>query len=421
MSDFAPQSIRSYLQDRDQNGIDTSELLQRSWSRLNEVEKDVLAFTCLSDKSTTDTKGPLSGIAVGVKDIFDTHDLPTEYGSEIYKGHQPKTDAAIVDMLRAKGASIIGKTTTTEFAFFKPTKTKNPNNLDYSPGGSSAGSAASVAAGMVTAAIGTQTGGSMIRPASFCGVAGFKPSYRILPTTGMKYFAQSLDTAGTFAKSVADVATFTSILTDRDLEIEEINPSDIKIGIYQNDVLAEASADMIDALKTAASLAEKAGFKVSTLIEPEELKRAHGLHTTIQCFEAAQALGSEYNLYAELMSEGLKDAIHQGMQIEPDEYDNARRSAKIARRKTHSLYDEIDIILTPSAPGAAPKGFATTGIATFNKLWTLMGSPCVNIPAFRDADNLPLGIQVVGKFGQDKKTLSIAHALETIFNPTALS
>ncbi|MEP2979719.1 MAG: amidase [Lentilitoribacter sp.] len=421
MSVFAPQSIRSYLQDRDQNGIDASELLQRSWSRLNEVEKDVQAFTCLSDKSTTDTKGPLSGIGVGVKDIFDTHDLPTEYGSEIYQGHQPKTDAAIVDLLRAKGASIIGKTTTTEFAFFKPTKTKNPNNLDYSPGGSSAGSAASVAAGMVTAAIGTQTGGSMIRPASFCGVAGFKPSYRILPTTGMKYFAQSLDTAGTFAKSVADVATFTSILTDRDLEIEEISPSDIKIGIYQNDVLAEASADMIDALKTAASLAEKAGFKVSTLIEPEELKRAHDLHTTIQCFEAAQTLGSEYNLYAELMSEGLKDAIRQGMQIEPDEYDNARRSAKNARRKTHSLYDDIDIILTPSAPGAAPKGFATTGIATFNKLWTLMGSPCVNIPAFRDADNLPLGIQVVGKFGQDKKTLSIAHALETIFNPTALS
>lgn len=419
MSVFAPKSIRSYLQDRDQNGIDAHELLKRSWSRIDEVERDVQAFTCLASQTKEISHGPLSGIAVGVKDIFDTYDLPTEYGNKIYQGHQPKTDAAIVDMLRTKGASIIGKTTTTEFAFFKPTKTKNPNNLEYSPGGSSAGSAASVASGMVTAAIGTQTGGSIIRPASFCGIAGFKPSYRILPTTGMKYFAQSLDTAGTFAKSVADVATFTSLLTDRDLEIEEINPSDIKIGLYQNDVLDEASAEMINALKTAASLAEKAGFKVTTLMEPEKLKRAHSLHSTIQCFEAAQALGSEYNLYPELLSEGLKTAIGDGMAITPNDYDNARRSAKNARRKTHALYDDVDIILTPSAPGAAPKGFTSTGIATFNKLWTLMGSPCVNIPAFKDADNLPLGIQAVGKFGQDKQTLSIAHALETIFSPSA--
>jgi Asp-tRNA(Asn)/Glu-tRNA(Gln) amidotransferase A subunit family amidase len=274
---------------------------------------------------------------------------------------------------------------------------------------------------MVTAAIGTQTGGSVIRPASFCGVAGFKPSYRILPTTGMKYFAQSLDTAGTFAKSVTDVATFTSILTDRDLQVEDINPSDIRIGIYQNDILSDASDDMISALETATFMAEKAEFKVIKLVEPEELKRAHSLHSTIQCFEAAQALGSEYNLYHELMSEGLKDAICDGLAITSDDYDNARRSAKNARRKTHSLYDDVDIILTPSAPGAAPKGFATTGIATFNKLWTLMGSPCVNIPVFRDGNNMPLGIQVVGKFGQDKRTLSIAHALEAIFSPSTLS
>lgn len=419
MSAFAPQSLRAYLYDRDQNNVDPDDILQRSWNRVGEVEQDVQAFACLSDKSQSAGKGPLAGIAIGVKDIFDTHDLPTEYGSEIYQGNQPKVDAAIVAMLRSKGASIIGKTTTTEFAFFKPTKTKNPNNLDYSPGGSSAGSAAAVAAGMVAAAIGTQTGGSVIRPASFCGVAGYKPSYRILPTTGMKYFAQSLDTAGTFAKSVADVATFTSLFTGRDLEIEKLDPSDIRIGIYQNDILSDASDDMISALEAAASMAKKAGFKVTTLIEPEELKKAHALHTTIQCFEAAQALGSEYNLYAELMSGGLKEAIHQGMKIEPDVYDNARRSAKNARRKTHSLYDEVDIILTPSAPGAAPKGFATTGIATFNKLWTLMGSPCVNIPAFRDGNNMPLGIQAVGKFGQDKRTLSIAHALEAIFNSSA--
>jgi Asp-tRNA(Asn)/Glu-tRNA(Gln) amidotransferase A subunit family amidase len=419
MSLFAPQSLRAYLQDRDQNNIDPDVLLQRSWERVNEIEQDVQAFTCLSNKSQTAGNGPLAGIAIGVKDIFDTHDLPTEYGSEIYQSNQPKVDAAIVAMLRSKGASIIGKTTTTEFAFFKPTKTKNPNNLDYSPGGSSAGSAASVAAGMVTAAIGTQTGGSMVRPAAFCGVAGFKPSYRILPTTGMKYFAQSLDTAGTFAKSVADVATFTSLFTDRDLEIEEINPSDIRIGIYQNDILSEASDDMIAAFDKAALATEKAGFKIVKLDEPSELKKAHELHSTIQCFEAAQALGPEFALYPDLLSDKIKEAINEGIAITPDEYDNARRSAKNARRKTHTLYDDVDVILTPSAPGAAPKGFATTGVATFNKLWTLMGNPCINIPAFRDGNHMPLGIQAVGKFGRDKLTLSIAHALQNTFERSA--
>lgn len=419
MSLFAPQSLRAYLHDRDQNKVDPDDILQRSWNRVDEVEQSVQAFACLSDKTHSAAKGPLAGIAVGVKDIFDTYDLPTAYGSEIYQNNQPKVDAAIVAMLRSKGASIIGKTTTTEFAFFKPTKTKNPNNLDYSPGGSSAGSAAAVAAGMVAAAIGTQTGGSMVRPAAFCGVAGFKPSYRILPTTGMKYFAQSLDTAGTFAKSVADVATFTSLLTDRDLEIEELNPSDIRIGIYQNDILSEASDDMIAAFKQAAKAAETAGFKLVNLDEPAELKTAHELHSTIQCFEAAQALGPEFALYPDLLSDKIKEAINEGMAITPAEYDNARRSAKNARRKTHSLYDDVDVILTPSAPGAAPKGFATTGNATFNKLWTLMGSPCVNIPAFRDGNNMPLGIQAVGKFGRDKQTLSIAHALQATFEKSA--
>lgn len=415
MSLFAPQSVLSNLLDRDQNNFDPDKILQRSWDRVGEAEISVQAFACLSDKRQTTDKGPLSGIAVGVKDIFDTYDLPTAYGSEIYQNNQPKVDAAIVAMLRSKGASIIGKTTTTEFAFFKPTKTKNPNNIDYSPGGSSAGSAAAVAAGMVAAAIGTQTGGSMVRPAAFCGVAGFKPSYRILPTTGMKYFAQSLDTAGTFAKTVADVATFTSLLTDRDLEIEEISPSDIRVGIYQNDILSEASDDMIAAFEQAAKAAETAGFKLVNLDEPAELKKAHELHSTIQCFEAAQALGPEFALYPELLSEKIKEAINEGIAISPAEYDNARRSAKNARCKTHSLYDEVDVILTPSAPGAAPKGFATTGNATFNKLWTLMGSPCVNIPAFRDGNNMPLGIQAVGKFGRDKQTLSIAHALQATF------
>lgn len=412
MSLFAPQSFTKFIQDRDEKGVSSIELLARSRNRIDDIETEVHAFANLAGHTQEPLKGPLSGIAVGVKDIFDTFDLATEYGSAIYQGYLPKVDAAIVSMLRAKGASIIGKTTTTEFAFFKPTKTKNTNNLEYSPGGSSAGSAAAVASGMVTAAIGTQTGGSIIRPASFCGVTGYKPSYRILPTTGMKYFAQTLDTAGLFAKSVSDVAHFASLLTDRDLAVVPINPKDIRVGIYRNDILSQASSDMTNALHKATKAASSAGFDVVEIDEPSELRDAHNIHEIIQCFEAAQTCRSDLDLFEHLLSDKLKATLIKGMAITPQEYDSTRRIAKKARKATRPLYDKVDVLLTPSAPGAAPIGFDTTGIATFNKLWTLIGSPCVNISGFHDTKNMPLGIQAVGRFGDDKRTLSIASSIE---------
>lgn len=414
---FNPVSFSKLISDRESGRSTSKAMYATSANRISEIEDQVQAFEHLAINETAVSRGkPLSGIAVGVKDIFDTYDMPTSYGSSIYKGHQPKVDAAIVSMLRAKGASIIGKTTTTEFAFFKPTKTKNPNNLEYSPGGSSAGSAAAVAAGMVSIAIGTQTGGSMIRPASFCGVAGFKPSYRVLPTVGMKYFSQNLDTAGVFGKSIADISHFLTLLTDRDLSIKDIDPRDIRIGIYDSAISEDASEEMKQALERATQLAEQAGFKIVYVTEPSELRKAYEAHVIVQNFEAAQTCASDYALFKEQMSAKLIKTLEAGEKISPQEYDTARRTSKIARRKTQDIFAEVDILLTPSAPSFAPIGFDSTGVATFNKLWTLLGTPSVNISGLRAKNSMPLGIQAIGKFGSDKNLLSIAHKIEEAVN-----
>lgn len=417
MSLFKPVSFSELISDRELGKTTPNEIHASSVNRIGEIEDKVQAFEHLPTNQTAASKGkPLSGIAVGVKDIFDTYDMPTSYGSSIYKDHQPKVDAAIVSMLRAKGASIIGKTTTTEFAFFKPTQTKNPNNLEYSPGGSSAGSAAAVAAGMVSIAIGTQTGGSMIRPASFCGVAGFKPSYRILPTVGMKYFSQNLDTVGVFGKSISDISHFLTLLTDRDLSIKDIDPRDIRVGIYNSAISEDASEEMKQAVERATELAEQAGFKIVHVTEPSELRKAYEAHVTVQNFEAAQTCASDYALFKDQMSTKLIETLEAGAKISPQEYDAARRASKIARRKTQNIFAEVDILLAPSAPSFAPIGFDSTGIATFNKLWTLLGTPSVNIAGLRAKNGMPLGIQAIGKFGSDKNLLSIAHKFEVAIN-----
>ena len=308
---------------------------------------------------------------------------------------------------------------TTEFAWFEPGVTVNPHNREHTPGGSSSGSAAAVAAGMVPAAIGTQTGGSVIRPAAFCGVAGYKPSYRLLPVTGMKFFSPSLDTAGLFAASVTDVALLAELLTGRPLSAEPVEDGTARVGVFFCRELDSADPEMQRALERAAECAEAAGFEVRAVKEPEALASARDAHATIQNFEAGLALGPELERFPLLLSERLADLIRLGQEISPADYDDARRLARRARAATHPLFDDVDIILTPSAPGAAPKGLSSTGDPRFNRLWTLMGTPAVNIPGFLDAAGLPLGIQAVGRFGRDRRLLSVAARLEKAMRESA--
>lgn len=355
---------------------------------------------------------PLRGLPVGVKDIFDTVDFPTCYGSPIYRDNRPRTDASLVMLVRRAGGIVPGKTVTTELASLHPGVTRNPHNPAHTPGGSSSGSAAAVAAGMLPIALGSQTGGSVIRPAAFCGVAGFKPSYKLLPTVGMKCFSWSLDTAGVFAAGVADAAFAAAAITGRALRVDDVEPGAPRILLVRTHVWDEASEAMKAAVECAARAAEQAGAKVIDTKLPPILEEAFRAHVIVQDYEAFRALAFEYDRHREALAPILRNQIEKGGTFTHDEYDAARRSTRGARHALADLMADADVILTPSAPGAAPSGIGATGLPTFNKLWTLMGTPCVNVPGLVDRAGLPLGVQVVGRFGRDRAALAAALFLE---------
>jgi Asp-tRNA(Asn)/Glu-tRNA(Gln) amidotransferase A subunit family amidase len=364
---------------------------------------------------------PLRGIPVALKDIFDTADMPTEYGSPIYAGYRPKMDGSVVAMIRRAGGTLIGKTVTTEFAHLDPGKTRNPKNLAHTPGGSSSGSAAGVAAGFFPIATGSQTGGSVIRPASFCGVAGFKPSYRLLPAVGMKCMSWHLDTAGLFAASVADVAFAAAAISDRELRVDGRKPASPRIGVLREPPWLPASDDMIAALDNTARAASAANARVRDIELTPVLAAAFRAHATIQAYEAARSLASEFERARDKLAKGVLELVESGLAISADTYDDARRTASQARRSLADLMTDIDVILSPSAPGAAPKGLTSTGSSTFNRLWTLMGTPCVSVPGHVDLAGLPLGMQVIGKFGSDRATLEAALFIESVLPSNELA
>jgi Asp-tRNA(Asn)/Glu-tRNA(Gln) amidotransferase A subunit family amidase len=355
---------------------------------------------------------PLRGLPVGLKDIFDTADFPTEYGSPIYAGHQPKADSAVASLVRRAGGIVLGKTVTTEFAHLDPGKTRNPHNLAHTPGGSSSGSAAGVAAGMLPIATGSQTGGSIIRPASYCGVAGFKPSYGLIPTVGMKCFSWLLDTVGLFAAGVVDVAFAAEALTGRALRVDRADPVAPRIGLLRRPPWPQASDEMTTAVEIAARTAEAAGATVTEIELPPICADAFTAHGTIHDYEGFHALAYEYDHHRDRIGPNLRNLLDRAAGVTPEAYDSARRTTRRARQALAGLMAEIDVILTPSAPGAAPKGLSSTGTSTFNRLWTLMGTPCVNVPGLANDAGLPLGVQVVGRFGSDRATLMAARFVE---------
>src|SRR5437867_1008506 len=375
-------------------------------------EKSIGAFVCHDPNVRAQSAGPLRGIAVGIKDIMDTQDFPTEMGSPIYRGYRPRGDAAVVMMLKQAGATVIGKTTTTAFASVDPTPTLNPRNRDHTPGGSSSGSAAAVAAGMIPLALGTQTGGSVIRPASFCGVAAIKPSFPLLPTVGVKCYSWTLDTVGLFAAAVKDLAHGLSAMTNRSELLPGAAIETPRIGVMTQDFAGAPDATGEQALRIATKAAEGAGASVRALAPPEILAEAWRIHPTIQEFEAHQALAWEYRTHHDAMPPRLRAKLDETVSIPPAAYDEARGIARRARGALAEIFDDVDVLLTFSAPGAAPKGLASTGDPRFNRLWTLMGVPCVNIPAYVADGGLPVGLQVIARFGDDAGALAAARFVE---------
>jgi Asp-tRNA(Asn)/Glu-tRNA(Gln) amidotransferase A subunit family amidase len=378
----------------------------RAWAFLDRAQ--ALAQARALDRGPR--RGPLHGIPVGIKDVIDTADLPTEYNSPIYRGHRPKADAACVMELKRAGAVILGKTQTTEFANNHPAPTRNPHNPAHTPGGSSSGSAAAVADFMVPLALGTQTGGSVIRPAAYCGVAGIKPSFGSINRAGLKFVSESLDTIGVFARTVEDLGLCLEALSGRTRSAVGKNP---KIGLCRTPRWSAADPANQANLEAAANRLAKAGAQVRPYDMPADSAELFDRHKVIMGFESARALAWEYQTHPGEISASLKPRLEEGWKVTRAQYDEMRAVAERCRRALAQDLREFDFLLTPSAPGEAPASLASTGDAVFNRAWTLLGVPCVTLPCGRGPKGLPLAVQLVGPFDGDGALLGWARWAES--------
>ena len=387
--------------------------------RISEREGEVHAWAwinpekALAEARQRDREAPrsaLHGVPVGIKDVLDTADMPTEYNSPIYRGHQPKWDAACVALLRRAGCVILGKTATTEFANNHPAPTRNPHNLAHTPGGSSSGSAAAVADRMVPLALGTQTGGSVIRPAAYCGVAACKPSFGSINRAGLKFVSESLDTIGVFARTAHELGPLLQVLTGRSpAQTPSAKP---RIGLCRTPRWRDADGETQANLEGAAQALAKAGAQVRDFDLPKGSEALFDRHSAVMGYESARALAWEYTQFAEQISANLRPRLEAGWRVTRQDYDEVRGIARSCRRQLADQLREFDFLLTPSAASAAPASLASTGSPVFNRAWTLFGVPCVTLPFGAAANGLPLGVQLVGAFDQDMVLLEWAKWIE---------
>jgi Asp-tRNA(Asn)/Glu-tRNA(Gln) amidotransferase A subunit family amidase len=415
--------------------ISSVELVTACLDRIAEVEPDVQAWAFLDrDHALQQAKalderralgqavGPLHGVPIGVKDIFDTGDMPTELGSPLWAGRTPRDDAVAVSRLRSAGAVIMGKTVTTEYAYFHPGKTRNPHDKERTPGGSSSGSAAAVAALMVPGAIGSQTNGSVIRPAAYCGVIGFKPTHGVIPRTGALLLSRALDHVGVFARSVEDAALLAELMAGFDDEDPDTRPiarpplasvavsepplpprfAFVRSAVWDRAEPAthEAFAELVDVL----------GDAVVEVDLGERFGRAIGWQKTVMEVEMAHNFHRDYETGRDRLSDPLRQLIERGRKYPAIEYTAGLAGSAALNAALDSVFDEYDAILTPATLGEAPRGDAT-GDPIFCTTWSYLGTPAVSLPLLRGEAGLPLGVQLVGRRGNDARLLRTAHWL----------
>jgi Asp-tRNA(Asn)/Glu-tRNA(Gln) amidotransferase A subunit family amidase len=414
-------------------GTLTSEALVRGCiERIAETEPRVQAWTffdpqlALQQAREADRRqaageflGPLHGVPVGVKDIFDTADMPTENGTVLHAGRQPARDATAVALLRQAGAVILGKTVTAELAVYSPGKTTNPHDPARTPGGSSSGSAAAVAAGMVPLAIGTQTNGSVIRPASYCGVVGFKPSHGAISRHGVLKQSPALDQVGVFARTVEDAALVSRVLFGHDPADPDTRPQEVlpetpawegaapRIAFVKSPVWDQASETTKRAFS---ALARQWGDFVQEVELPAAFGSAAGWHRTIMLSDMANHYEPEY-ANKERLSAALVDMIEQGQRCTGVQYSKARDGMALLDRLLADLFTGFDAILTPATQGAAPVGLASTGSPMFCTIWSLCGVPAITLPILAGEEGMPLGAQLVAARGRDAHLLRVADWL----------
>ena len=412
------------------------QLMQACLARVNEAEPEVQAWQFLDeqhalsqarardlDRAEGRSIGPLHGVPVGIKDIIDTCDMPTEDGTVLHAGRTPARDAAVVAALRAAGAVIMGKTVTTECATYSPGKTRNPHNPEHTPGGSSSGSAAAVAAGMVPLALGSQTNGSVIRPAAFCGVYGFKPTHGLIPRTGVMKLSRTLDHVGGFARTLDDLALLAESLMGWDAEDPDTQPRATipftqvaaqepplppQLGFVKPPVWDRADADTREAF---AELAEQLKDCVVQIELPSSTAGMLDWHRTIMEAEMAANLDREFEQGKDRLSESLRTQLARGRVLPAFDYQRALARIPLLNAAFDEMFERCDAFITPAAPGTAPKGLDYTGDPSFCTLWTLCGMPALSLPLMHGSNGLPMGVQLVGPRGSDARLLRTARWL----------
>jgi len=418
------------------DGLCSSEqLVQACLERIRLVEPDVQAWQFLdeahalaqarardADRREGRATGPLHGVPVGLKDIIDTVDMPTEDGTVLHAGRTPDRDATVVAMLRAAGAVILGKTVTTELATYAAGKTRNPHDPARTPGGSSSGSAAAVAAGMVPLALGTQTNGSVIRPASFCGVYGFKPTHGLIPRHGILKTSRTLDSVGFFARTLEDIALLAEQLCgddERDLDtrpraripftrvLAEAPPLAPRFALVKSPMWERAQGSTHEAF---AEVADVLGAQCEESDLGESLRAAWDWHRTIMEAEMALNLEREWSRGREQLSAPLRQQLERGRETRALDYQQALARIPQLVDGFDELFQRYDAIITPATPGSAP-ALDSTGDPVFCTLWSLCGMPALSLPLLHAPDGMPLGLQLVGRRGDDARLLRSARWL----------
>jgi amidase len=356
------------------------------------------------------TRGPLHGVPIGVKDIIDTADLPTEMGSPIYRGHRAGTDAACVALVRAAGAVILGKTVTCEFAGMTPGPTTNPHNAAHTPGGSSSGSGAAVADFMVPIAFGTQTGGSVLRPASYCGVFGFKPSFGAFNRRGVYPAAESLDTVGLIARSLDDIELAGTVLELGTPSAARPVEQPPRIGLCRTPLWDRAQPETVAAVEDAAARLGKSSTTVREVVLPKEFGGLRdAARETINNYERAAAMGWEWNAHRDDISERLRKRIELGRAMPHADYLAALRLGEDCRSRLPDVFGDLDVLLAPCTNGEPPRGLAETGDPGFQAIWTILYTPSLSLPTHRGPNGLPVGIQLIGRRHDDRRLLACAR------------
>jgi Asp-tRNA(Asn)/Glu-tRNA(Gln) amidotransferase A subunit family amidase len=375
-------------------------------ARIRERDASVHAWVHVDPQPATG-EGPLSGVPFGAKDIIETRGLPTEFGSPIYRGRIGTHDAWIITELRRHGAILVGKTHTTAFAHRDPAPTRNPHHLDHTPGGSSSGSAAAVADGMVPLALGTQTQGSVLRPASFCGIVGFKATYGLLSMEGILPFAPSLDTLGFFTRSIDDAAdVFKSLVSEPYVRTRH----SVSVDIGVPDPLPLVDLPMTAAFHAALDRLRAAGMTIRAIDLGDMLDRLNHASRVVMCYEAARVHEARYREHGDALGQ-LVAIIQEGLATSDASYAEARRYIDASRERVRQIYETTPAILVPAAVGPAPSGLASTGDPRMNAPWTALGTPAISIPMGAH-EGLPLGLQITADCGEDSFLLDVAKSVE---------